>query len=108
MSKLDFDKMMELQKELQDRYKDKWSPICPETAKSKLLYLFIEAGEAADIIKKEGDDEIMNHPETRKHFIEEMCDTLMYFNDVLMCYNITPEELETEYLEKHERNMKRW
>lgn len=50
----------------------------------------------------------MNHPETRKHFIEEMCDTLMYFNDVLMCYNITPEELETEYIEKHERNMKRW
>ena len=80
----------------------------PETAKSKLLYLFIEAGEAADIIKKQGDDEIMKHPETRRHFIEEMCDTLMYFNDILLCYGITPEELEQVYLEKHEKNMKRW
>lgn len=51
MSELNFEKMLDLQRELQERYKGKWSPICPETAKSKLLYLFIEAGEAADIIK---------------------------------------------------------
>lgn len=50
----------------------------------------------------------MKHPETRRHFIEEMCDTLMYFNDILLCYGITPEELEQVYLEKHEKNMKRW
>ena len=54
MSELNFEKMLELQRELQERYKGKWSPICPETEKSKLLYLFIEAGEAADIIKKKG------------------------------------------------------
>ena len=54
MSELNFEKILELQRELQERYKGKWSPICPETAKSKLLYLFIEAGEAADIIKKKG------------------------------------------------------
>lgn len=108
MSELNFEKMLDLQRELQERYKGKWSPICPETAKSKLLYLFIEADEAADIIKKQGDDEIMKHPETRRHFIEEMCDTLMYFNDILLCYGITPEELEQVYLEKHEKNMKRW
>ena len=108
MSELNIEKLIELQKELQEQYKGKWAPVCPETAKSKLLYLFIEAGEAADVIKKQGDDEIMNHPATRKHFIEEMFDTLMYFNDILLCYGITPEEFEAAYLEKHARNMKRW
>ena len=33
---------------------------------------------------------------------------MMYFNDVLLCYGITPEELEKVYREKHERNMERW
>ena len=44
----------------------------------------------------------------RKHFIEEMCDTLMYFNDVMLCYGITPDELEAVYTEKQETNMTRW
>ena len=62
----------------------------------------------ADIIKKQGDTPILEDPETRQHFIEEMCDVLMYFNDVLLCYSVTPEELETVYRNKHKRNMERW
>ena len=55
----------------------------------------------ADIIKKQGDEKIMSDPAVREHFIEELCDTLMYFNDVCRCYSITPEELEavTDILE---------
>lgn len=49
------------------------------------------------------------HPaDVREHFIEEMCDTLMYFNDVMLCYGITPEELKKVYLDKHKKNMNRW
>lgn len=70
--------------------------------------MMIEAGEVADIIKKQGDDRIMNDPDVREHFIEEMCDTLMYFNDVMLCYGITPEELKKVYLDKHKKNMNRW
>ena len=33
---------------------------------------------------------------------------MMYFNDVMLCYDITPEELEEVYQEKHRRNMERW
>ena len=77
-------------------------------AKDKLLYMFIEAGEMADIIKKQGDESIMQDMPVREHFIEEMCDTLMYLNDVMLCYGISPEELEEVYLKKHEKNMKRW
>ena len=70
--------------------------------------MMIEPGEIADVIKKCGDEQIMNNDEVRGYFIEEMCDTLMYFNDVMLCYNITPDELESKYIQKHDSNMKRW
>ena len=53
-------------------------------------------------------DTILNDPETRHHFTEEVCDVLMYLNDVLLCYGITPNEVKNVYLEKHKRNMSRW
>lgn len=108
MSNLDFETMQNLQKELQEKYKDKWEHISPKAARNKLLWMMIEAGEVADVIKKKGDNMIMEDEEVRNHFIEEMCDVMMYFNDVMLCYNITPEELEKVYLEKHNTNMKRW
>lgn len=68
----------------------------------------IEAGEVADIIKKKGDAKIMEDDEVRNHFIEEMCDVMMYFNDVMLCYDIKPKELIDIYRKKHNTNMKRW
>ena len=47
-------------------------------------------------------------PELRKHLVEEMADVLMYYNDVMLCYGITPKELKAAYTEKFENNMKRW
>lgn len=44
----------------------------------------------------------------REHFIEEMCDTLMYLNDVMLYYGISLEELEEVYLKKHEKNVNGW
>lgn len=108
MDTLTFEKMHSMQAELHERYKDKWRPLSPEIARDKLLWMMIEAGEMADIIKKKGDAKIMERGEVREHFIEEMCDTLMYFNDVMRCYGITPEEMEAVYYEKHQRNMGRW
>jgi hypothetical protein len=32
----------------------------------------------------------------------------MYYNDVLLCYGISAEELRDSYVAKFERNMKRW
>lgn len=32
----------------------------------------------------------------------------MYYNDVLLCYGITAEELKKAYTEKYQRNMTRW
>ena len=107
MSDFGFNQMQAIQKELQKKYKNIWAPLCPKLAREQLLWMMIEAGEVADIIKKKGDEAILEDEETRKNFIEEICDVMMYLNDVLLCYDIKPEEVEKIYLEKHEKNMKR-
>ncbi|MSU03442.1 nucleotide pyrophosphohydrolase [Tissierella pigra] len=108
MSGFNFEKMQEIQKELQEKYKDKWDPLSPDRGRDKLLWMIIEAGEIADVIKKRGDKMIMDDIDVRNNFIEEMCDTLMYLNDVMLCYDISPQELEQIYLQKHQANMERW
>ena len=76
--------MLDMQKALQEKYKGQWEPICPGVGKNKLLWMI------------------------RKDLVEEMADVLMYFNDVLLCYGISEEELKKSYTDKFERNMKRW
>lgn len=104
----DLEGMQAIQRELQERYKDKWEPIDPAHGQNKLLWMIGEVGEVVDVIKQEGHVRIMNVPEVRHDFIEELCDVMMYLNDVCLCYDITPEEIEAIYRAKHERNMKRW
>lgn len=100
--------MQEMQKALQEKYKDKWEPICPETGRNKLLWMIGEIGEVIDVIKKNGDKKASEDEQLRQDLVEEMADVLMYFNDVMLCYGITEEELKKAYTEKFERNMKRW
>ena len=59
-------------------------------------------------MKKHGDQSILCDADVRGHFVEEMCDVLMYFNDVMLCYNVSPQEIARAYREKHCRNMERW
>ena len=108
MENFGFEEMQAIQKELQEKYKHKWSPLSPEIGKNQLLWLLIELGEVADVIKKSGDQKIMEDNEVRTHFIEELCDVLMYFNDVMLCYNVSIDELKEVYLQKHKKNMERW
>ncbi len=102
------DEMQKMQDELQERYKDKWQPICAETGKNKLLWMIGEIGEVIDIIKKNGASKSIEVPELRNNLIEELTDVLMYYNDVLRCYDISEEELKQAYVSKFEKNMKRW
>lgn len=108
MENFGFAEMQAIQKELQEKYKDQWGGLYPEKAVRMILWAFVELGEAADIMKKNGDEAILNDKEVRNHFIEELCDVMMYFNDVMLCYSITPQELKEVYLKKHEKNMSRW
>lgn len=100
--------MLQMQNALQEKYKDKWEHIGPETGKSKLLWMIAELGEVIDIVKKQGTDRIMQDASTRRDFVEEMADVLMYYCDVMNCYSITEQELKQAYEEKFRRNMDRW
>ena len=81
--------MREMQKTLQEKYKDIWEPLSPETGKNKLLWMI--GGEVIDIVKKHGGEKACTDLELRKQLIEELADVLMYYNDVLLCYGITAD-----------------
>ena len=108
MTDFSINEMQEMQKALQDKHKHKWEPICPEVGQNKLLWMVGEIGEVIDIVKKHGGLRASANKELRKELIEEMADVLMYYNDVMLCYGITVDELKEAYTEKFERNLKRW
>ena len=105
---LGYDGYPAMQKALQDRYKHKWEPICPEIGQNKLLWMIGEIGEVIDIVKKNGGERASTDEELRHDLVEEMADVLMYYNDVMLCYGITAEELQNSYSAKFEKNMQRW
>ena len=100
--------MMEMQTTLLEKYKDQWEHLSPEAGRNHLLWMICEIGEVIDIIKKNGDAQACGDPGLRAHLIEEMADVLMFYNDVLLCYGITEEELKKTYTEKFHKNMTRW
>ncbi|MDO4459379.1 MAG: DUF550 domain-containing protein [Clostridia bacterium] len=102
-----FSEMREMQLKLQELHKGDWAELDPEQARNQLLYMVEEVGEVIAIAKKKGDDAIMNDPAVRANFITEFSDVLMYLNDVLICYDISPEEISIAFRKKHAKNMKR-
>ena len=108
MSNFTISEMQEMQKQLQEKYKHIWEPIGVDTGKNKLLWMIGEVGEVIDIVKKNGGEKACTEPDIRKDLVEEMADVLMYFNDVMLCYGISEEELKKAYTEKFMKNMKRW
>ena len=108
MNDFGINEMLEMQKALQEKYKDKWEGISPEIGKNKLLWMVGEIGEVIDVIKKNGDHKVCEEGTERSHLVEELADVLMYYNDVLLCYGITAEELKAAYTEKFHKNMRRW
>lgn len=108
MADFTINEMHTMQEALQEKYRGQWEPVAPGTGKNKLLWMIGEIGEVIDIIKKNGDQKATEDDSIRKELVEEMADVLMYYNDVMLCYGITADELKKAYIEKFERNMKRW
>ena len=108
MAEFTINEMQQMQRELQEKYKNKWEPICPAIGQNKLLWMIGEIGEVADVINKNGAEKAIADEALRKHLVEEMADVLMYYNDVMLCYGITSDELKDAYTEKFKTNMKRW
>ena len=108
MEDFGINEMLEMQRALQEKYRDKWEGISPEVGKNKLLWMVGEIGEVIDIVKKHGGEKACSDPDLRGQLTEELADVLMYYNDVLLCYGISAEELKQSYTGKFERNMRRW
>ena len=108
MQQFTMGEMQEMQKALQEKYKHKWEPICPEIGQNKLLWMIGEIGEVIDIVKKNGGEVACTDEKIRHDLVEEMADVLMYFNDIMLCYGITEEEMKKAYVDKFEKNMTRW
>jgi 8-oxo-dGTP diphosphatase len=104
---LSISQMMDLSYKLWEKHKDEWSPMKPEYGKDFILYMIEEIGEAIAILKKKGEEKIMNTPEVRERFIEELGDVMMYYIDVLNRFSISAEEFSSIYLKKFEGNMER-
>ena len=108
MNDFGINEMLDMQKALQDKYKNKWEGISPQTGQNKLLWMVGEIGEVIDIVKKNGGEAACRNEALRASLVEELADVLMYYNDVLLCYGISAEELKQSYVHKFQRNMKRW
>ena len=101
------EEMLNMSHELYEENKHKWSPMEPEHGRTFILYMIEEIGEVISIVKKKGEEQIMDDNTTRERFIEEMCDVMMYYSDVLNRFGITSEEYSKIYKEKFDKNMKR-
>ena len=108
MADFSINEMQEMQKRLQDKYKDQWEPISPETGRSHILWMIGEIGEVIDILKKHGDLKAAADAELRTELVEEMADVLMHYIDMMLCYGISADELKQSFTKKFEKNMTRW
>lgn len=104
---LSISQMMTMQRELYALHKDTWSAREPDFGKEHILYMVEEIGEVIAILKKKGSTAVMENPAVREAFLEEMADVLMYYQDVLLCFHVAPEEISRAYAEKHWKNMGR-
>ena len=108
MAEFTVNEMIDMQQALADHYQNPRETPAVDKGKKKTLWMLGEIGEIIDIEKKKGDKNIMENPEVREHFVEEMADVLMYYTEILMCYGITSDELKNAYVKKFQRNMTRW
>ena len=99
--------LMQMQRELFEPHKEKWPPMEPEYGKDYILFMVEEIGEVISILKKKGGSAVMEQPEVRRAFLEEMADVLMYYTDVLLRFGVTPEEMSEAFAHKHNRDMHR-
>lgn len=105
MKSLNIEEMQFLQKELKSA--KGWKDDDPTYAKDHMLNMIEEIGEVASIFKKKGIDMCMTDPMVRQQLVTELADMQMYFMEVLIRLQVTPEEFSRAYLTKHREIMGR-
>ncbi|MFI3326073.1 MAG: nucleotide pyrophosphohydrolase [Clostridia bacterium] len=106
MSEINFTDMNKMQLDLHKAHPS-WGMPRPEIAKDTTLYMVEEIGEMVAILKKKGEDAILNNEIVRENFTTEMVDVLMYLNKLMLCFEITPQEISDAFVKKHNYNLER-
>ncbi len=106
MSEINFTDMQKMQLELHREHKS-WGMPRAEITQESILYIVEEIGEMIAITKKKGVQAILDDEIVRENFKAEMVDVLMYVTKVMLCLDISPEEISTAFIKKHNYNMKR-
>ena len=104
---LSISQMMQMQRSLYVAHKSSWSPLEPGYGKDSILYMVEEIGEVISVVKKKGSQAVVTDVAVRQAFLEEMADVLMYFHDVLLRYQVSPEEISEAFLKKHNYDLSR-
>lgn len=99
--------LMKMQNTLRRLHEHEWYPLEPEYGQNTILYMIEEIGEAIAVLKKKGDHSVVEDPDVRAAFLEEMADVLMYYTDTLLRYHVTQDEICTAYQKKHNKNIGR-
>jgi hypothetical protein len=99
--------LLDMQRQLYELHRGEWDDRIPENGRNSLLWAIDEIGEVIAIIKKKGDNAVMENDAVRAHFVEEIADAVMYLCDMMECYKISGEEFSEAYKAKFERNIKR-
>ena len=107
MQNLSINELIQMLNELQNRMKGKWPPAIPDNGHFSLLWMYEELGEVVAITKKRGNDAIMEDEAVRSAFVEELVDVLMYYVDLMTCFNVTSDEISQAFIAKHQKNMRR-
>ena len=92
MEDFSINEMQEMQQALQDKYKDRWEPICPETGQNKMLWMVGEIGEVIDIVKKHGAVNALTQEELRKDLVEEMADVQICLNTLQLYLDLSESD----------------
>ena len=96
MANFSLERMQSIQRELQEKYKEQWEPIQPQTARNKLLWMMIEAGEMADVIKKQKDFHIIKEKDYVKNPKKSGYQSIHVIAGVPVTYNDTVTEIRVE------------
>jgi len=95
-----FHQMQTIKKELQESCDAKRESNCPIQGQNELLWTLGGIAEVTEIVRDNGDMRIMQDMEVRKQFVEELYEVVMYVNDMMQYYDITPQDLQEVHAEK--------
>ena len=98
--------MLEMLTELHAEHPD-WGALDATAGRNQLLWLTGELGEVIDVVKKNDPAHLSQPGYAGDCLTEEIADVMMYLNDVLLCYDIAPEEISRAYYKKHLYNLRR-